>query len=42
VELSTKIDPDGVKATIEDGLLEVTLPKAQVAKIPMLAMAASA
>jgi len=42
VELSTKVDPDRVKATVEDGLLEVTLPKAQAAKISMLAMAASA
>ena len=42
VELSSKVDPDTVKATIEDGLLEVTLPKAQVAKVPMLVMAASA
>jgi HSP20 family molecular chaperone IbpA len=31
-----------VKATVEDGLLEVTLPKARVAKVSMLAMAASA
>ena len=42
VELSTKVDPDRVKATVEDGLLEVTLPKARAAKISMLAMAASA
>jgi HSP20 family molecular chaperone IbpA len=42
VELSTKVDPDSVKATVEDGLLEVTLPKARVAKVSMLAMAASA
>ena len=42
VELSTKVDPDRVKATVEDGLLEVTLPKAGMAKVPMLAMAASA
>jgi HSP20 family protein len=42
MELSTKIDPDRVQATVDDGLLEVTLPKVQVAKISMLAKAASA
>jgi HSP20 family protein len=42
VELSTKVDPERVKATVDDGLLEVTLPKAQAAKISTLAMAASA
>jgi len=42
LELSTKVDPDRVSATVDDGLLEVTLPKLQVAKISMLAKAASA
>jgi HSP20 family molecular chaperone IbpA len=42
LELSTKVDSDRVKATVDDGLLEVTLPKAQVAKISILAKAASA
>jgi HSP20 family molecular chaperone IbpA len=42
LELPTKVDPDRVRATVDDGLLEVTLPKVQVAKISMLAKAASA
>ena len=42
LELSTKVDLERVRATLDDGLLLVTLPKAQVAKISMLAKAASA
>jgi HSP20 family molecular chaperone IbpA len=42
LELPTKVDPDRVSAPVGDGLLEVTLPKLQVAKISMLAKAASA
>jgi HSP20 family molecular chaperone IbpA len=41
LELANKVDPDRVRATVDDGLLEVTLPTAQVAKISMLAKAAS-
>lgn len=43
LELPVRIDPDQVKATLYDGVLEVTLAKAEVAKkIPVLTKAASA
>ena len=43
LDLPTSINPDGVKATLSDGVLEVTLLKAEVGKkIPVLAKAASA
>ena len=43
LDLPARIDPDGVKATLSDGILEVTLSKAEVAKkVPVLAKAAFA
>jgi HSP20 family protein len=36
VDLSEEVDPDKVKATLQDGTLEITLPKARPArKIPV-------
>ena len=43
LDLPARIDPDGVKATLSDGILEVTLSKAEMAKkIPVLGKAAVA
>ena len=41
IELPVKIDADRIKATVKDGLLEISLPKVQTAK-PLLAKSASA
>ena len=41
VDLSEEIDPDKVRATLQDGTLEVTLPKAHAAKkVPVAVKAA--
>ena len=32
IDLSEEVDPDNVKATLQDGTLEVALPKADSAK----------
>jgi HSP20 family protein len=41
LELSEEIDPDKVKATLQDGTLEISLPKARPArKVPVSAKAA--
>jgi HSP20 family protein len=43
LDLPARIDPDGVKATLSDGILEVTLSKVETAKkVPVLAKAAAA
>jgi len=43
LDLPARIDPDGVRATLSDGILEVTLSKAEMAKkIPVLGKAAVA
>jgi HSP20 family molecular chaperone IbpA len=43
LELPARVDSDQVRATLRDGMLEVTLAKAEVAKkVPVLARAASA
>ncbi len=43
LDLPARIDPDGVKATLSDGILEVTLSKVEMAKkVPVLAKAAAA
>jgi HSP20 family molecular chaperone IbpA len=43
LDLPARVDPEGVKATLSDGLLEVRLSKAVAGKqIPVLAKAASA
>jgi len=43
LDLPANVDPRQVKATLSDGILEVTLPKAEAGtKIPVLAKAASA
>ncbi len=43
VDLPSRIDPEGVKATLSDGLLEITLPKPVAGKkVPVLTKAASA
>jgi HSP20 family protein len=41
LDLSEEIDPDKVKATLQDGTLEISLPKARPArKVPVSAKAA--
>jgi HSP20 family protein len=41
LDLWEEIDPDHVKATLQDGTLEITLPKARPAKkVPLIAKAA--
>ena len=43
LDLPARIDPDGVKATLSDGILEVTLAKVETAKkVPVLTKAAAA
>jgi HSP20 family protein len=43
VDLPSRIDPEAVKATLSDGLLEITLPKPVAGKkVPVLTKAASA
>ncbi|HEX2711158.1 MAG TPA: Hsp20 family protein [Candidatus Acidoferrales bacterium] len=43
VDLPSRIDPEGVKATLSDGLLEISLPKAAAGKkVPVFTKAASA
>ena len=41
IDLSREVDPDTVKATLQDGTLEIALPKARPArKVPVAAKAA--